>query len=160
MANQLIFLDTEFTAFHHPQLISIGLVATTGEEFYAETPYAWADCSEFVRDVVVPLLGKDPQALCSCDVLRMRLYDWLKIVRERDEITICHDSEFDRTLFLQIFSDQQPAFVRFRNIGSRNINELLRYEFHVKNALPEHHALNDALAMRYAFRERVPVCLG
>jgi hypothetical protein len=35
----------------------------------------------------------------------------------------------------------------------RNINELLRHEFHAKNRLPEHHALNDAQAMRYAFRE-------
>jgi len=38
MADQLIFIDTEFTNFSNPQLISIGLAASTGEEFYAEVP--------------------------------------------------------------------------------------------------------------------------
>jgi hypothetical protein len=33
---------------------------------------------------------------------------------------------------------------------------LLRYSFHKKNHLPEHHALYDAQAARYAFRERPP----
>lgn len=40
---------------------------------------------------------------------------------------------------------------------SRNINELLRYKFHKQNNLPEHHALYDAQANRYAFRERPPI---
>lgn len=34
-----VFIDTEFTDFLDPQLISIGLVAESGEEFYAELPY-------------------------------------------------------------------------------------------------------------------------
>jgi hypothetical protein len=42
-------------------------------------------------------------------------------------------------------------------VSERHINELLRYEFHVKNSLPEHHALHDALALRYAFREWPPL---
>jgi hypothetical protein len=33
-----VFIDTEFTDFLDPQLISIGLVAQSGEEFYAELP--------------------------------------------------------------------------------------------------------------------------
>jgi hypothetical protein len=31
-----VFIDTEFTDFNDPHLISIGLVAESGEEFYAE----------------------------------------------------------------------------------------------------------------------------
>jgi len=37
-----IFIDTEFTDFIDPQLISIGLVSEFGEEFYAEVPYELA----------------------------------------------------------------------------------------------------------------------
>ena len=51
----LIFLDTEFTAFMRPDLISIALVSEDGREFYAErTDYRQADCSDFVRATVLP----------------------------------------------------------------------------------------------------------
>lgn len=46
----LVFLDTEFTAFVRPDLISIALVAEDGREFYAErTDYYREDCSDFVK---------------------------------------------------------------------------------------------------------------
>mgnify|MGYP003705540817 CR=1 FL=1 len=55
----LIFLDTEFTDFIDTELISIGLVDENGREFYAEsTQYRQEACSDFVRQVVVPLLGQ------------------------------------------------------------------------------------------------------
>lgn len=47
-----IFIDTEFTDFTHPGLISIALVAETGEEAYFETQYVERECSDFVKDVV------------------------------------------------------------------------------------------------------------
>ncbi len=47
----LVLLDTEFTAFVRPDLISIGLVAKDGREFYAErTDYHRDACSDFVRE--------------------------------------------------------------------------------------------------------------
>lgn len=151
MSEQLVFIDTEFTCFSDPQLISIGLAASTGEEFYAEVPYSFGSCSEFVREVVVPLLGKE--VAYPYDELHSLLRNWFTVVKAAESITICYDSECDRTLFLQVFDNRPPHFIRFRDVGERNINELLRYEFHVKNNLPEHHALYDALALRYAFRE-------
>lgn len=42
-----VFIDTEFTDLLDPQLISIGLVAESGEEFYAELPYEVRACSVF-----------------------------------------------------------------------------------------------------------------
>ena len=63
-ADQLIFLDTEFTSFESPELISIGLAASSGEDFYAEVPFAVASASPFVCDVVIPLLDKDPHTCC------------------------------------------------------------------------------------------------
>lgn len=53
-----IFLDTEFTDFIDPQLISIGIAASNSEEFYAEVPYSIDLCSTFVKEVVIPLQGK------------------------------------------------------------------------------------------------------
>lgn len=153
MANQLVFMDTEFTSFANPKLISIGLAASTGEEFYAEVPYRPQACSEFVRDVVIPLLRKE--ALCDYDDLHRRLISWFSIVRVEQEFTLCYDSHFDELLFKNIFDGEPPRYIRFREVSPRNISELLRYQYHVLNRLPEHHALNDACALRYAFRERL-----
>ena len=149
----LVFLDTEFTSFHEPNLVSIGLAAETGETFYAEVPFS--NESEFVRDIVVPLLGADPADLCTPDELRERLRTWLTIVKRKDDMAICYDSQHDWQLFAGIFDNRPPAFCRPRKVGFYETNELLRYEFHKKNKRPEHHALNDAEALRYAFRPRV-----
>ncbi|MBL7729660.1 MAG: 3'-5' exoribonuclease [Chitinophagaceae bacterium] len=50
-----IFLDTEFTGLHqHTSLLSIGLVAETGEEFYAElTDYNEGEVTEWLRENVM-----------------------------------------------------------------------------------------------------------
>ena len=62
----LDFLDTEFTDFVRPDLISIALVSEDGREFYAErTDYREDDCSDFVRETVLPLLGGVPDAAFS-----------------------------------------------------------------------------------------------
>jgi hypothetical protein len=159
MSDQLIFLDTEFTSFHEPELISIGLAAATGDEFYAEVPYSMGACSDFVRKTVLPLLGADPLASCPLEDLRSRILNWLAIVKIDAELSICCDSEFDEQLILSVLDYPLPPHVRMRRIGSRYINELRRYEYHVKNCLPEHHALNDAKALRYAYREPI-ILLG
>lgn len=150
--SQLVFLDTEFTSFKSPRLISIGLAASTGEDFYAEVPFSNASISPFVRDVVVPLLNHDKETYCTSDELHVRVLNWLTVVRAAAEIVLCFDSEYDEKLFREIFNGYPPSYLLFRNVD-RNINELLRYEFHTKNSLPQHHAMNDAQAMRYAFRE-------
>jgi hypothetical protein len=152
LSSQLIFLDTEFTNFEAPKLISIGLAASTGEEFYAEVPFPSTSSSPFVREVVVPLLNNDSCAYCRIDELHSRLRNWFIVVRASVEVVLCFDSQYDESLFRSIFDGYPPQFLKFRNVD-RHINEFLRHEFHVKNKLPEHHALNDAKAMRYAFRE-------
>lgn len=151
-----VFIDTEFTDFVDPQLISIGLVAETGEEFYAELPYDIQACSAFVRETVLPLLGYAPDAEVSKDVLYAKITEWLRIVRSRsDVIEICYDYQTDWDLFYDVLGGQVPAWCMRRLVADR-IGELLRYEFHQKNRLPEHHALNDARANCYAFRELPP----
>ena len=49
-----VYLDTEFTKFARPQLISVALVAESGQEFYGESTDL-RNCSEFVVENVLPL---------------------------------------------------------------------------------------------------------
>ncbi len=151
-----VFVDTEFTDFVDPQLISIALVAETGEEFYSELPYDIRQCSDFVRETVVPLLGYLPEAELSQDELYTRMTQWLRLVRPTDEeILLCYDFQTDWDLFSLALEERIPTWVKGRLVAD-HINELLRHEFHEKNRLPEHHALNDARANCYAFRELPP----
>lgn len=149
-----VFVDTEFTDFIDTHLISIGMAAESGEEFYAEVPYPERACSAFVREAVLPLLGRLPNSSYSVDELRIKIVEWLEIIRlEGEEVEICFDYQTDWDLFCDALDYRLPPWCRPRLV-SVNINELLRYEFHMKHNLPEHHALYDALANRYAFRER------
>ena len=79
----LIFLDTEFTDFARPDLISLALVSEDGREFYAErTDYRKDDCSDFVRETVLPLLGRVLGAACSRPELTRRVRQWFEALPE------------------------------------------------------------------------------
>jgi hypothetical protein len=79
----LVFLDTEFTDFVRPELISLALVCEDGREFYAErTDYDPEQCSEFVHETVIPLLGRVPSAACTRTELIDRLQAWFKALPE------------------------------------------------------------------------------
>ena len=174
-----VFLDTEFTNFLDTDLISIGMVAQTGEEFYAEVPYPDAACSPFVREVVVPLLDRKPLSFCSKPELGRRILSWLNIVRPRSDsdVCICYDYETDWCLFADAFDEQifrpmsdhfqgripccvpshmpsrMPRWIQRANVN-RNINALMQWDFYKQRQLSEHHALNDAGALRHAYRPR------
>jgi hypothetical protein len=150
-----VFIDTEFTDLIETDLISIGMVAETGEQFYAEVPFRSDVCSTFVREVVIPLLGQIPNAFCLADELRSKIITWLEITRSRnEEVEICFDSQTDWDLFIDSLDYRVPSWCRPRNV-TYEINELLRFEFHHKRKLPEHNALYDAMANHYAFREKI-----
>lgn len=152
-----VFIDTEFTDFMDPDLISLGMAAATGEEFYGEVPYADHKCSQFVREGVLGLLGQVPHAYYNSHYeLARAVIQWLELVRHKDQLVeICVDAQIDWDLFSHALDYRVPPWARLRHIGYYNLNELLRYEYHKKNGLPEHHALYDACANRYAFRERI-----
>lgn len=149
----LVFLDTEFTDFLDPRLISIGMIADTGEIFYAEVPFPDAACSAFVREAVIPLLKQYPHAYCPFTEIGTRITAWLEIIKPSGEnIEICIDYQTDWDLFADALENRVPPWCKQRHVG-RNINELLRYSFHKNNNLRQHHALHDAQANRYAFQE-------
>jgi hypothetical protein len=152
-----IFIDTEFTDFIDCHLISLGMAAESGEDFYAEVPYPDTVCSYFVREAVIPLLGKIPHAQCEFEDLRFKILNWLDSVREKHKaVEICFDYQADWDLFIDALDYQVPNWCSPRPVA-RNINELLLYNFYKKHGLPKHHALYDAQANRYAFREQPTV---
>lgn len=147
-----VFIDTEFTDPINTGLISLGMVAESGEEFYAEVPYLEAECSDFVRMAVIPLLGKTPDAICTFDELGGRILGWLEMVRRGTEIIeVCFDYQTDWDLLVDAIDYQRPEWCHPKLIRA-SINQQLLYEFHIQHALPKHHALNDARANRYAYK--------
>lgn len=146
---QQVFVDTEFTNFESAKLISIGLVTSCGEEFYAEAEYRLCECSNFVKEYVIPLLTVDEKS--SLDNIRESLLCWIKSVGNNGMIFICYDSEYDREMIKQIFRNETPRSVLFRHLGPSCINGLKCYEFYINNKQNQHHALHDARALRYAF---------
>lgn len=76
-----IYFDTEFTTMEasaERELISAGFVAEDGREWYAElVDFRTSECSAFVREQVLPLLGA-PNTLClTSDEIGPRLAEWL-----------------------------------------------------------------------------------
>lgn len=153
----LVFLDCEFTDFIDCHLISLGMVTERGEECYIEVPYPIQACSAFVREVVIPLLGKDANAVCELDQIRVRILNWIEIVRrnKEEDVCICFDYQTDFDLFMEALDGDCPTYIRPRLIN-HHINELLLYNFWRDNPnLYQHHALHDARANTYAFRDPI-----
>lgn len=155
----LVFLDTEFTDFVRPDLISIGLVAEDGREFYAErTDYRRAECNDFVRATVLPLLGRVPGAACRRPALTRRLRQWLEALPE--PAIIVFDYELDWLLLAD------ACLGREHQKPPANVGETLHLDkFAITHPLfeqaqnctytkdwPPHHALADARALMAGYR--------
>jgi hypothetical protein len=155
----LIFLDTEFSDFVDTDLISIGLVDETGREFYAELiDYRQEVCSNFVNQVVRPLLKQHPDRVegTQWQVARA-LSDWLEIYRQ-DCATVCYDYNLDWYLMaelLRILPDENwPDFLTTRLIWGDLDQQAMDYYWAEADAFGHkpHHALYDARGNRYAYK--------
>jgi DNA polymerase III epsilon subunit-like protein len=147
---QYIFIDTEFTNFEKPELISIGLVTLGREEFYAEVEYDPEGCSGFVRSTVIPLLSNIEK--CSLTELKVRLSVWIDEIRKAEPVVLCYDSQYDYIMLELIFENDFPNGISFQRLGASYINKIKQYEYHVRTKQVEHHALHDARALRYSLR--------
>ncbi|HEX8957558.1 MAG TPA: hypothetical protein VF798_14855 [Burkholderiaceae bacterium] len=147
----LIFIDTEFTDFRNPQLISIALVSDCGEhEFYAELRYDRERCNDFVVETVLPLLGEPAGAVCESHELTQRLSIWLAQFEGRGEVAICYDFGGDWRFFCAALGGAVPTWIVPRNIFNYLVKEKLEAYFSGREHL-SHHALHDARANRHAF---------
>jgi hypothetical protein len=155
----LVFLDTEFTNFARPDLISMALVSEDGCEFYAERyDYCLADCSDFVRQTVQPLLGRVPGAACSRSELTDRVREWFTQLSE--PATVIFDYEWDWHL-LAVAMLGQPYRKLPIDIASplclsactitHPVFEQAQSHIYTQD-WPPHHALADARALMAGYR--------
>ena len=110
----ILFLDTEFTDFHAPELISIGLVSECGRlEFYGErTDFDQRRCNEFVRSDVLPKLGQGP--CFTAGELSAALRTWLNRVHALDAagvVLVLYDYDTDFALLANALVYNLPAWL-------------------------------------------------
>lgn len=156
-----LFLDTEFTDFPESEcdLISIGLVAEDGREFYAElTDYRQEACSDFVKQVVLPLLGKHKDTIKGNKYqVAKHLVEWLEPY-QHGECVVCFDYNTDwylmRDMLVLLPEDMLPDFLTTKNIWGDIDKMAIDYYWLEADCLGHvpHQALWDARGNRYAYR--------
>lgn len=108
-----VFFDTEFTGLHqNTTLISIGLIAESGETFYAEfSDYDKSQIDEWLQENVINKLCVDGAAICwdqkrmvlnhDKEHIKARLIEWFE---QFGKVEIWSDClSYDWVLFCQIF---------------------------------------------------------
>jgi hypothetical protein len=150
----LLFLDTEFTDFVNPELISIGIVDENGREFYAEsTSFRREACSEFVKETVIPLLGQYPSGIVGTKQhIAYRLSHWLEEYREwEDGVIICVDYQTDWDLLVDLLAESQVMeFITADNIW-KDLDLQKIEDWWKQTDYPRHMALYDAMANRHGY---------
>lgn len=136
-----LFLDSEFTQLSAAaKLISLALVAENGREFYVELLDSWQeeDCSDFVKEIVLPQLWGGSYALPIVDA-RMSLLRFLTSFKREVEI-VTDAPQYDWGLFCDLVYDggRWPRIVRNFPTDATTLAPTSEGE-----ELP-HHALLDA----------------
>ncbi len=149
-----VFVDTEFTDFIDCDLISIGLVADDGREFYGErSDYDRESCSQFVLAAVLSQLGQYPDRVFTREALRVALLAWLDQFAWEPERVLCFDYGGGWELLCDLL-DGPPAGWQAHHVGQ--LLDPGRMEDYYREHRGRHHALGDARANRYAFVDSEP----
>lgn len=155
----LVFLDTEFTQFAAPELVSIAMVAEDGREFYAESiDYCQANCSDFVCETVGPLLGRVPGAACTSKELGERLTQWFQWLGESSIVVYDFRTDWDLLSLAMRGGDTTSPIKHFAAALHLNGYTIRHPEFEkAQQAIytpdwPLHHALADARALLAGYR--------
>lgn len=151
-----LFLDCEFSQLNKDaKLISLALVANSGEEFYVELrdTYGMADCSEFVIEHVLPQLNPSLHGQTFAGA-QASLNGFLACFTEMVEI--CTDApDWDWNFFcdLAYVDHRWPAHVVNRPTNLATLFSKANTDALREVELPDlpHHALLDAriLALLY-----------
>lgn len=160
-----VFFDTEFTKLRRtlgdePKLISLGCASADGQEFYAELSdtYDISDCSDFVKETVLPLLGAE--RIKEAD-LAVQLKAWVESLDAEEVIFRCDAPNYDWPLVAYLFQFYGwPANLR-RKCGTIYFDhdrQIHRYQAALlmfwkdNHQAREHHALDDARCLRFAWK--------
>ncbi|RQU98863.1 hypothetical protein DF047_36105 [Burkholderia cenocepacia] len=148
--NNRYFIDTEFTDFEAPQLISLAIVGENGSEFYGEcTDYDPARCSDFVRAVVLPQLGRFKARAMPFDQFRQALRTWIGGVPTTSKPVLCYDYEMDLNLLHCLLDGSLPDGWMLENVQGQ-LDAARRAAYYARHG-GEHHALHDARANAQAY---------
>lgn len=148
-----LFLDTEFTDFIHPELLSIGIVDESGGSFYGEFYYE-KDVNSFVQEHVISQWGKIPERLfLDYDTLARHLIKWLSNYKE--PLELCYDYHTDADLFEDLIRDKVPVIYSHLGYLNGTIHELASFKewarIEKEMGIVRHHALADAYALRASY---------
>ena len=164
-----VFFDTEFTNIHPlvtPMLISIALVGEDGREFYAELTdtYQAYDCSDFVKLNVLPLLtwSQGDQEFTMLEAkCASKIQEFIEFYGDAEVILRSDAPGYDWPLIAEMFQFYGcwPRNLRRKcgTIGFDDPKLWHRYnsgieEFWKGKADRQHHALEDARSIRFAWK--------
>jgi hypothetical protein len=151
-----IFIDTEFTDFaEHTdcELISIGFSANNGMTFYGErNDFNRSTCSAFVKTVVLPQLGKEPDRQFDKAALAKAVRAWLNQFEGPEPVFICYDYVGDYLLLWDLLDLDVPRWLLTKDVWAQ-IDDLVSERL-IRDMFDgyQHHALHDAICNRLAFR--------
>lgn len=158
-----VFFDCEFTDLaKNASLISVGLVTLDNRSLYIELTDGWRleECSDFVIENVLPLLGHGEQL--SQRQAASRIYEWLVATGEAGGIELLCDSTWDPVMLRPLLpaktSYLTPKFEVIAFVGESEQTAFLdNLELLLSSAThgPQHHALADARALREAWMTSV-----
>ncbi|MEJ6002752.1 hypothetical protein [Paucibacter soli] len=160
-----VFVDTEFTDFKNPLMLSAGLVAENGAEFYLEVsaPKVHAKASPFVQDIVLPQFGQHPATVVT-DYAQAGEALAQFLISLDGELVLCADYPTD--LYLVVDALQKSAlFDELRSrlsvldiakivTGDENSDRWAEaFDKHERSMkLLRHHALLDARALKDVYQ--------
>ena len=155
----MLFLDTEFTDFRRPALLSIGLVDASGAHlFYGVVEdFDQAACSDFVRESVLPKLHarfpaceKAAGGVFRGAAMGKVLAEWLAAVRAAlggGRLLVVFDYWSDGDLLLEVLGAQRPGWLDLEDVGPKLPPSMFDQAEHELR----HHALFDAMQLRRVY---------
>lgn len=154
-----IFLDTEFTSYQHPKLVSLALVpeeSLSVPPLYLEVAWHWDDweVSEFTRETVFPLLELSHKTPID------RVGEIVRLYFEKEIVVPCIAATDSLTF------DWFPLVMLMRKLPNNvdpnplllmpsYMNDFDRFDQEMMDAftrVKQHHALNDAMVARHAWQ--------
>ena len=173
-----VHIDTEFTDFINCDLLSIGMVAQNGQQFYGENAEhikSWA--SDWVKENIYPMLDFATFGKTRTE-LSVSAWEWLNDL-PCVSVIITYDYKTDMTLLNDLFGgDKHPKITADENLynniyydvdqmvlamgGSsatydsiveevKNVFETKFFEYLQTHNLQQHNALADARANKFAY---------
>ncbi|SPA57750.1 conserved hypothetical protein [Cupriavidus taiwanensis] len=111
------FMDTKFSDFQTPEVLSIAIVGENGYVFYGErTDFSETRCSDFVRALVIPQFGRCEERAMNLAQLREELCDWIAGIPAASKPVLCYDHTVDLDMLRVLLSGRLPTDWRFENI--------------------------------------------